>query len=81
MEKDKRLMELPDGSDWLRGKLGLVLMDRAMLCKSLIQFSEQYCIRTWNVRSMNQRKLEAVKQEMAIVNIDILGISELKCFH
>ena len=39
---------------------------------------EQYCIRTWNVRSMNQGKLELIKQEMARVNIDILGISELK---
>ena len=39
---------------------------------------EQYCIRTWNVRSMNQGKLEVVKQEIATVNIDILGISELK---
>ena len=39
---------------------------------------EQYCIGNWNVRSMNQGKLEVVKQEMARVNIDILGISELK---
>ena len=39
---------------------------------------EQYCIGTWNVRSMNQGKLEVVKQEMATVNIDILGISELR---
>ena len=39
---------------------------------------EQYCIGTWNVRSMNQGKSEVVKQEMARVNIDILGISELK---
>ena len=39
---------------------------------------EQYCIGTWNVRSMNQGKLEVVKQEMARLNIDILGISELK---
>ena len=39
---------------------------------------EQYCIRTWNVRSMNQGKLEVVKQEMARVNVDILGISDLK---
>ena len=39
---------------------------------------EQYCIGTWNVRSMNQGKLEEVKQEMARVNIDILGISNLK---
>ena len=39
---------------------------------------EQYCIGTWNVRSMNQGKLDMVKQEMARVNTDILGISELK---
>ena len=39
---------------------------------------EPYCIGTWNVRSMNQVKLEVVKQEMARVNVDILGISELK---
>ena len=39
---------------------------------------EQYCIGTWNVRSMNKGKLEEVKQEMARVNVDILGISELK---
>ena len=39
---------------------------------------EQYCIGTWNVKSMNKGKLEVVKQEMARVNIDILGISELK---
>ena len=39
---------------------------------------EQYCIGTWNVSSMNQGKLEMVKQETARVNVDILGISELK---
>ena len=39
---------------------------------------DQYCIGTWNVRSMNKGKLEVVKQEMARVNVDILGISELK---
>ena len=39
---------------------------------------EQYCIGTWNVRSMNQGKLEVVKQEMARVNVDILGTSKLK---
>ena len=39
---------------------------------------EQYGIGTWNVRSMNQGKLEVVKQEMARLNIDILGINELK---
>ena len=39
---------------------------------------EQYCIGTWNVGSMNQGKLEVVKQEKASVNVDILGISKLK---
>ena len=47
--------------------------------RSKIQcYKEQYCIGTWNVRSMNQGKLEVIKQEMARVNIDILGISKLK---
>ena len=41
-------------------------------------YKQQYCIGTWNVRSMNQVKLEVVKQEMARVNVDILGISKLK---
>ena len=39
---------------------------------------EQYCIGTWNVWSMNQGKLEVVKQEMARVNVDFIGIRELK---
>ena len=39
---------------------------------------EQYCIETWNVGSINQGKLEVVKQEMARVNVNILGISKLK---
>ena len=39
---------------------------------------EQYCIGTWNVRSMNQGKLEVIKQEMARMSINILGISKLK---
>ena len=43
---------------------------KAQCCK------EQYCIGTWKFRSMNQGKLEVVKQEMARVNIDILGISD-----
>ena len=41
-------------------------------------YKEQYCIGTWNVRSMNQGKLEVVKQEMVRVNNDFIGISELK---
>ena len=48
--------------------------DRSKVCC----WKEQYCIGTWNVRSMNQGKLGVVEQEMARVNIDILGISELK---
>ena len=40
---------------------------------------EQYCIGTWNVRFMNQGKLDMVKQEMTRVSIDILWMSELKC--
>jgi len=47
--------------------------ERKFLC-----FKEQCWIGTWNVRPMNQGKLDVVKQEMARVNIDILGISELK---
>ena len=39
---------------------------------------EQDCMGTWNVRSTNQGKLEVVKQEMARVNVDILGINELR---
>ena len=41
-------------------------------------YKEQYCIGTWNVRSMNQGKLEVVKQEMARVNVNIQGMSKLK---
>ena len=41
-------------------------------------YKKHCCIETWNVRSMNQGKLEVIKQEMARVNTDILGISELK---
>ena len=47
--------------------------------RSKVQFcKEKYCIGTWTVRSMNQGKLEVVKPEMERVNVDILGISELK---
>ena len=43
-----------------------------------VSCKQQYCIGTWNVRSMNEGKLELVKQDMARVDINILGISELK---
>ena len=49
-----------------------LVMEVVWCCK------EQYCLGTWNVRSMNQGKLEVVKQEMERLNISILGISELK---
>ena len=39
---------------------------------------EQHCIGTWNVRSINQGKLEVINQEMVSVNVNILGISKLK---
>ena len=39
---------------------------------------QQYCIGTCNVRSMNQGKLKVFKQEMARINLNILGIGELK---
>ena len=46
---------------------------------SKVQYcKEQYCIGTWNGRSMNQGKIEVVKQEMARVNVDILGIRKSK---
>ena len=41
-------------------------------------YKEQYCIETCNVRSMNQGKLEVIKQEMTIVNVNLLGVSKLR---
>ena len=41
-------------------------------------YKEQYCIGTWDIKPMNQCKLEVINQDMAIVNINILGIRELK---
>ena len=52
--------------------MGLVIEARFDAVKT------KYCIGTWNVRSMNQGNLEVVKQEMARVNVNILGIKELK---
>jgi len=59
---------------WKQHPVVDVTVDRSKVqcCK------EQYCIRTWNIRLMNQGNLEVVKQEMVRVNIDILGISEIK---
>ena len=46
--------------------------------ESKVQYCKECCVGTWNVRSMNQGKLDVVKQEMARLNIKLLGISELK---
>ena len=43
-----------------------------------VKESHKHCLRKWNVRSMSQGKLDMVKQEMARVKINLLGISELK---
>ena len=48
--------------------MGLVIDTNKDQC-----YKDQYCIGTWNVKSINQGKLEVVKQEMARVSIDILG--------
>ena len=53
-------------------------MDRSSDRSKVQCCKEQCCIGTWNVRSIDQGKLEVVKQEMAKVNLHILGISELK---
>ena len=67
-EKVKRLGESRnDAQLWLSGG-----ESKVQCCK------EQYCIGTCNVRSMNQGQMDVVKQEMARMNIDILGVSELK---
>ena len=49
-----------------------------MKAESSQMLHRQYCIGTWNVRSINGGKLVVVKQEVARINIDILGISEIK---
>ena len=53
-------------------------MDLSRDGSKILGCKEQYCIGTWSVRSMNQGKLEVVKQEMARVNVDILEISKLR---
>ena len=53
-------------------QLQMCLVVKVQCCK------EQCCIEIWNVKSMNQGKLDVIKKEMARVTIDILGISELK---
>ena len=63
---------------WSQSKKQYPVVDVTGNRSKIQRYKEQYCIRNWNVRSMNQGKLEMVKQEMARGNIDILGISELR---
>ena len=58
--------------------MGLVIESRSSDRIKVRCCKEQYCIGSWNVRPMNQGKLEVVKQEMARGNINILGISEIR---
>ena len=68
LERMKRLCQSRNNAQlWVSGG-----ESKVQSCK------EQYCIATWNFRSMNQGKLEVVKQEMARMNIDILEIHEIK---
>ena len=67
----------PERMKWLaqsgnNAQLWMCLALKVQSCK------EKCCIGTWNARSMNRGKLEVVKQDMARLNVDILGISELK---
>ena len=73
LERMKGWSQSKNNTQWIVSLVN-VTCDRSKVqcCK------EQYCIGTWKVKSMNQGKLEVVKQDMARVNIDILGISELK---
>ena len=63
---------------WSRSKNNNQLLDGTGDRSKIRHCKEQYCIGTWNVRSTTKGKLEVVKQEMPRVNIDILGISELR---
>ena len=63
---------------WSKSKKQDLVVDVAHNRRKVWCCKEQYCIGTWNVRSMNQGKLEVVQQEMVRVNVNILGISELR---
>ena len=65
-EGRKRLSQSGNKAQW---QMCLAEKSEVQYCK------EQYCVGTWNVRSINQGKLEVVKQEMARLDIDVLGIS------
>ena len=68
----------PRNNEWMEPKQKHLVVDVTGDRNNVRCCKEQYCIGTWNVRSMSQGKLEMLKQEMARVKVDILGISELK---
>ena len=68
----------PRNNEWMEPKQKHLVVDVTGDRNNARYYKEHYCTGTWNVRSMNQGKLEAVKQEMARVNVNILGINELK---
>ena len=63
---------------WCQSKKKHLVLDVTGVRRKVRCYKEQYCIGTWNVRFMDQGKLEVVKQEMVRVDVGILGISELK---
>ena len=64
---------------WSQSKNSAQFVDVTVDGSKIQCCKEQYCIGICNARSMNQGKLEVVKQKMTRMNINILGISELKC--
>ena len=74
---DGQLLIAPGRLNWL-GQSKHPVVDVSGEESKVQCYKEQYCTGTWNVRSMNQGKLDVVKQEMARVNIDISGINEPK---
>ena len=68
----------PRNNEWMEPKQKHLVVDVTGDRNNVRCCKEQYCIGTWNVMSMNQGKWEVVKQEMARVNVDILGINEFK---
>ena len=88
IELDKAVVQYATGDQWRNNSRKNEGMDPKQKQHPVVDvtgdrskvqcYKEQYCIGTWNVRSMNQGKLEVVKLETARMNVDILGISELK---
>ena len=74
---DGQLLIAPGRLNWL-GQSKHPVVDVSGEESKVQCYKEQYCTGTWNVRSMNQGKLDTDKQQMARLNIDILEISELK---